>query len=239
MPGTFSVSGYSSVRNSLSVSVLCRESAALGASLGVGPAPKVVCRSKSATPPSSPFLLGTASPWSNLAAIPPGLVSLRLDGSDSQSLPGVQDTAVPAVGADSVSHRRSVRQHSSPPRIRAASHRLRGCSRFSVVALCFYSTVSACSRIPSYPASASVRAHSLGPFRPRPRRPSAHPFCCLSLPGSGSLKSPSPCAVKASQPSRTRPPPGPSLRSLRSLRLLGHWQTHCRHPQSHAPSCRQ
>ena len=62
----------------------------------------------------------------NLAAIPPGLVSLRLcggvtplsytsaslpcpaashtAGSWTQSLPGVQDTAVPAVGADSVSH---------------------------------------------------------------------------------------------------------------------------------------
>ena len=53
------------------MSVQCGKSAALGASLGVGPAPKVVCRSKSATPPSSPFLLGTASPWSNLAAIPP------------------------------------------------------------------------------------------------------------------------------------------------------------------------
>ena len=53
--------------------MLCGKSAALGASLGVGPAPKVVCRSKSATPPSSPFLLGTASPWSNLAAIPPHL----------------------------------------------------------------------------------------------------------------------------------------------------------------------
>ena len=49
----------------------CGQSAALGASLGVGPAPMVVCRSKSATRPSSPFLLGTASPWSNLAAIPP------------------------------------------------------------------------------------------------------------------------------------------------------------------------
>ena len=55
------------------MSVLCGESAALGASLGVGPAPKVVCRNMSATPPSSPFLLGTASPWSNLAAIPPHL----------------------------------------------------------------------------------------------------------------------------------------------------------------------
>ena len=173
VPGTFSVSRYSSICNSLSVSVLCGESAALGASLGVGPAPKVVCRSKSATPPSSPFLLGTASPWSNLAAIPPGLASFLPTSKKPQSLPGSQDTAVPAVGADSVSHRRSVRQHTSPPRIRAASHRLRGCSRFSVIALCLYSTVSACSRGPLYPESASERAHSLGPFRPRPRRPSA------------------------------------------------------------------
>ena len=65
----------------------------------------------------------------NLAAIPPGLVSLRLcggvtplsytsaslpcpaashtAGSWTQSLPGVQDTAVPAVGADSVSQSRA------------------------------------------------------------------------------------------------------------------------------------
>ena len=40
--------------------------------------PKVVCRCKTATPPSSPFLQGTAPPWFNLPAIPPGLVSLRL-----------------------------------------------------------------------------------------------------------------------------------------------------------------
>ena len=204
------------------MSVLCGESAALGASLGVGPAPKVVCRNKSATPPSSPFLLGTASPWSNLAAIPPGLASFLPASKTPQSLPGSQDTAVPAVGADSVSHRRSVRQHTSPLRIRAASHRLRGCSRFSVVALCFNSSVCACSRGPLYPASTSVRAHSLGPFRPRPRRPSAQPFSCLSLPGSGSLRSPSPCAVKARQPPHTRPPPGPALHSLRSFRVLGH-----------------
>ena len=41
----------------------CGQSAALGASLGVGPAPKVVCRSKSVTPPLSPFLLGKPSAW--------------------------------------------------------------------------------------------------------------------------------------------------------------------------------
>ena len=39
-------------------SVLCEQSAALIASLGVGPWPKVVCRNRSATPPSSPFLQG-------------------------------------------------------------------------------------------------------------------------------------------------------------------------------------
>ena len=43
---------------SLETSVQCEQSAALIASLGVGPEPKVVCRNKSATPPSSPFLQG-------------------------------------------------------------------------------------------------------------------------------------------------------------------------------------
>ena len=38
--------------------VQCEDPAALIASLGVGPAPKVVCQSESATPPSSPFLRG-------------------------------------------------------------------------------------------------------------------------------------------------------------------------------------
>ena len=42
----------------------CGHPAALGASLGVGPAPKAVCQSESATPPLAPFLRGTASPWS-------------------------------------------------------------------------------------------------------------------------------------------------------------------------------
>ena len=47
-----------------------------------------------------------------------------------QSLPGSQEAAVPAAGADSVSHRKSVRQHTPPPRIRAACHRLRRSNRF-------------------------------------------------------------------------------------------------------------
>ena len=140
-------------------------------------------------------------------------MSLCLNGSVSQSLPGVQDTAVPAVGADSVSHRRSVRQHTSPPRIRAASHRLRRLApRISVSASCLYSKASASSRGPSSPASTSVRAHSFGPSRPRPRRPSAQTFSCRSLSAARSLRSPVRGPAKARQPTRTRPPPGPSLR---------------------------
>ena len=50
------------------------------APLRVGPVPKVVCRSQPATPPSSPFLQGTASPCSHLAATLHSLRSLRALG---------------------------------------------------------------------------------------------------------------------------------------------------------------
>ena len=45
---------------------------------------------------------------------------------------------------------------------------------------------------------------------------------CRSLSGSGSLRSPSPCAATARQPHHARPPPRPASASLR---LLGHWET--------------
>ena len=128
------------------------------------------------------------------------------------SVPGVQDTAVPAVGADSVSHHGSVRQHTPPPRIRAARHRLRGFTRISVVASCPYSKASACSRSHLYPASTPVTRSQGGPFRPRSRRPSAQTLRCRSLSAAGSLKSPVRGPAKARQLLRTRPPPGPSLR---------------------------
>ena len=44
---------------------------------------------------------------------------------------------------------------------------------------------------------------------------------------SQTLRRQSPSAAHAS-----RPPPGPALHSLRSFRVLGHWQTHSRHAQS-------
>ena len=94
-------------------------------------------------------------------------------------------------------------------------------ARIIVVAPSLDSKASARSREPLCPASPSSRAHTLGPSRPRRRRPSAHPHC-RSLPGSGSLKSPSPRTVKA------RHPPAPDrLRRQRStsFRALGHLET--------------
>ena len=232
VPGTFSVSRYSSVCSSLSESVQCGKSAALGASLGVGPAPKVVCRSKSATPPSSPFLLGTASPWSNLAAIPPHR-SRDESRPPCSGQPGYGRPGRWRRQCQSVACLQSVPASATFPLISTASssracrnpvparHRLRGTPRISVVAEYSYSTISACSRKPLYPASTSVRAHSFGPSRPRPRRPSPSPRC-RSLSGSGSLKSPSPCAAKARHPHRTRPPPRPRSTSFRAL---GHLET--------------
>jgi len=102
-----------------------RKSAALGASLGVGPAPPVVCQDEPATPLPAPFLRGTAPPCSNLPAIPPHLrreeSRRKCSGQAGHSRP----LPLPAVGADSVSHRRSALRHSPPPSSCAARHRLR------------------------------------------------------------------------------------------------------------------
>ena len=78
------------------------QSAALGASLGVGPAPPVVCQAGPATPLPAPFLRGTAPPCSNLPAIPPHLrreeSRQKCSGQAGHSRPH----PLPAVGADSV-----------------------------------------------------------------------------------------------------------------------------------------
>lgn len=184
----------------------------------------------------------------NLAAIPPGLASLRLRtpyaaivhvrsapvsggygrllASNLQSLPGVQDTAVPAVGADSVRHPVFASEASLLPQSSAASHRLRGFARISDRSSCFYSSDTACSRAPSYPARPFYRAHSLGPSRPRPGRPSAHPRC-QSPSAAWSLRSPGRCPAGASQPRHTRPPPRPRSTAFRAL---WHWETCSRPP---------
>ena len=92
----------------------------------------------------------------NLAAIPPGTLDLPLRRQAAKSLPGVQDTAVPAVGADSVRHPGAGLWLPPTSCFRAASHRLRGFARISDVTSCIYSKVSACSRSPWYSARPSV-----------------------------------------------------------------------------------
>ena len=154
-----------------SASVQCEHPAALRSS-AAGSLPL----RKSAVPQASQLTSSVPAPRYGFAVVKPGRYSSRpcvifalravlacvphrcgpSSAKTPQSLPGVQDTAVPAVGADSVSHRRSVRQHTPPPRIRAARHRLRGFTRISVVASGSYSKVSACSRRPLYPASKPV-----------------------------------------------------------------------------------
>ena len=101
------------------------KSAALGASLRGGPAPPVVWQDEPATPLPAPFLRGTASPCHHLPAIPPHLrreeSRRKCSGQAGHSRPH----PLPAVGADSVSHRRSALRHSPPPSSCAACHRLR------------------------------------------------------------------------------------------------------------------
>jgi len=59
--------------------------------------------------------------------------------------------------------------------------------------------------------------------RPGPGRGGRLPTAqCRSLSGSGSLRSPSPCAAKAHHPSRSRPPPRPRSTAFRAL---GHLET--------------
>ena len=155
--GTSTVSALSPSVTRWQPQCCARKSAALGASLGVGPAPPVVCQAEPATPLPAPFLRGTAPPCSNLPAIPPGLASLRLrkcrvafeqHGCSAPSTLACLQLAkpsgqaghsrplpLPAVGADSVSHRRSALRHSPPPSSCAACHRLRGSARIKVVAV--------------------------------------------------------------------------------------------------------
>lgn len=88
----------------------------------------------------------------NLAAIPPGTLDLPLRRQATKSLPGVQDTAVPAVGA-------------------SCTHRCQEFRGFPV------STPSAGGnrQCQALRPRASYLQSSSGPFRPRPRRESAHP----------------------------------------------------------------
>ena len=104
------------------------------------------------------------------------------------SVPGVQEASGRPGGSRSGCWRRQCRNKSATD--------CAGGPESAMLASCFYSKVSASSRIPLCPASTLVPRSQGGPFRPRPRRESAHPQR-RSLSGSGSLRSPSPCAAKA------------------------------------------
>ena len=125
----------------------------------------------------------------------------------ARSVPGSRGTAVPAVGADSVSHHGSVLRHSPPPRIRAARHRLRR-------------RVGARLR---HQRRAATRPWVMGRSGPGPggRLPThiVGLFRCSREP-----KVSLPRRSRARRPHASRPPP--RLRST-SFRALWHWKT-CR-----------
>ena len=174
-------------------------------------------------PRSSKVRLRRGSTWSLFLQASAGK-------NPARSLPGAQEAAVPAAGAENAGHRpqdAAVKTaslactHPTLPVIHCA-----GGPASAMLPLCFYSKVSACSRRSLYPASTSSRAHSFGPSRPRRRRPSAFRTSCRSLSASGSLRSPSRCPAKARHhPTPSRPPPAPRSTSFRAL---WHWQTHRR-----------
>ena len=132
-------------------------------------------------------LLGTASPCLYLAAIPPHLCR----GEPRQKCSGRPGCSRPRCC-------RLLAQRVSAP-LCSGPHPAPVGARADVEASCFYSWGSASSRGRLCPAWALVRAHSFGPFRPRPRRPSAT-HRCRSLPAAGSLRSPVRVPVKARQP---------------------------------------
>jgi len=179
--------------HSLGASVLCEQSAALGASLGVGPAQKVSSRDKPASSPFAPFLLGTASPWLYLAAIPPGLSALvpacgprfrcgPYSAPALKSLPGVQDAAVPAAGADFVAL--------VPGYAVAQTAKDCAVTHASAVWPCTFIRRSVPVRVhPSTPLQRPCVAHKVG--RPGPGRGGRlPPTASVSSAAPGSLRSP-------------------------------------------------
>ena len=115
----------------------------------------------------------------NLAAVPPGLVSLRLrkcqvafeqQGCSAPStlacLQLTKPSGRPGGGPSGRWRSGCIKVEAARPSSR--KHPLRGSARISVVTSYLYSTDTACSRAPSYPASTSYRAHKVG--RPGPGR---------------------------------------------------------------------
>ena len=102
--------------------------------------------------------------------------------------------------------------------------------RIGNAAGCFHSKAGASEREPASPASTPVPRSQGGPSRPGPWGRSFPPARQRSLSGSGSPRSPSPCAAKArSIPTHKDRPQGQPSASLRGL--YG-FETLCRAPAS-------
>ena len=196
----------------------------------------VIKSQQSVRPASSllkPFLQGKPAAWLSLSAIPSGLASFLLCGRSSRAF------RIAAVRPRQKRRKafRAARVRPSRPLAQTLSDSADAPSAKDCAGL---RPASASWRRTPIRRSVPVRedrhlphqrlcvAHSFGPSRPRPRRPSSHPRC-RSLSGSGSLRSPSPCAAKARQPPHTRPLPRPRSTSFRAL---WHCQTLSRHPQN-------
>ncbi len=186
----------------------------------VAPSSKAVCQAKPATPLLLPPLLGKPSACLSLAAVPPGTVSFLHCGRSSRAF------RIAAARPRQKRHRafRAARGRPDGPLAqRVSAPLLYGPHPAPVGTVC-----AGPSAISVYPSNQPCH----GPFRPGPRRPSASRTNWRSLPGSGSLRSPRPCAVKARQRPTRQTASGATLRSRWSLRALGGLETQSRGPAS-------
>ena len=212
------------------------------AQLRVGPVPNTSCADKLPRKCSCLFLQGTAEPWFNLAAIPPGTVSFLLCARSSrQSAMAACDAAARARQK----HHRAFRASRKQP-FRLLAQRMSGIPPLgsdrcpvptgvlpatpcagtpasAALALCFYSWVTASELGTGYPARTFDRAHSLGLFQPKGREAVCPPHRSLSLSAAGSLRSPVRCPAKAS--AHPTLPDRLSAQTSATLRGLGHCQT--------------
>ena len=172
---------------------------------------------KQSTKSQEPLLQGTASPCSTW----PLFLQASAGKNPARSLPGAQDTAVPAVGADSVSHRSRASRPSPLLPFHAASHRLRRCPRISDVGFVllfegqcqFAKTV-----VPRINTGAALTRWAVPAQAPEAV---CLPTTSVSSAVPGSLASPFHGAPEPADPHAARPPPGPrSTRFARSAPLV-------------------
>ena len=219
--------------HSLSASVLRKQP---GGSCSEAAGRPVIKSQQSVRPSSSllkPFLQGKPAAWLSLSAIPSGLASFLLCGRSSRAF------RIAAVRPRQKRRKafRAARVRPSRPLAQTLSDSADAPSAKDCAGL---RPASASWRRTSIRRVVPVRdyrctphqrlcvAHSFGPSRPRPRRPSSHPLR-RSLPllqGACSLPS---AALQSPPPLHTRPPPRPRSTSFRAL---WHCQTLSRHPHN-------